>query len=439
MIIKSYEDLDPYFKDFQWVEHRQDQPDLFITGAEFQAHFLYFAGHTPEKRQALIECVEAYNQHYAEHFTWGAYVNEKGKGRYYDIAKMPSIQEAVAKHTHPDDQIEWYCASGERDEAPEYALMTFTNREWEGRILDGSTLTFHVPNQLAFDAAQKRILMSLIQMCIDKLSVYHAIAGFQNVRPFKPIGIGDYALAQGERFWGNYQGADIMERSRIADGIKSIDWLTYLSNTLVQRICEVKTFAKYCEFFDLKPQQQENGFLFQLEDYPQLLPSNLPVLASYYNLNKALRPLRNGAYWSISWDVGNHYKVLDVDASRKWISRLDAPDIFPDRGHYEERKPRKQNIYLESGRSCEIDGVYRYDEQVDLDGQPVSIGIKHREDPINFYKENSTSDYRQHVVLLKGDIAPRFLDFYENAVLKEAKKIKWHLVSEIVRIKEDEA
>ena len=302
-MINSYADLEPYLKDFQWLEHKKDQPSLFIIGAEFQAHFLYFAGHTPEKRKALAECVEAFNQHYAEHFTWGAYVNEKGKGRYYDIAEMPSIQEAIAKNSHPDDQIEWRCASGERDEAPEYMINAFTNRGWEGHILEGSTLTFHVPNQLIFDAEQKKILLALIQMCIDKLGVYHAVAGFQGVLPYKPIGVGDYSLAQGERFWGIYQGADIGERSRIADGIKSIDWLTYISNTLVQRICEVKIFPKYCEHFNVNPQQQREGFLFQLEEFPQLLPSNQPVLDSYYNLNKALRPLRNGAYWSISWDL----------------------------------------------------------------------------------------------------------------------------------------
>jgi hypothetical protein len=34
-------------------------------------------------------------------------------------------------------------------------------------------------------------------------------------------------------------------------------------------------------------------------------------------------------------------------------------------GHYEEREPQKKNIYLESGRPCEIEGIYRYDEQVD--------------------------------------------------------------------------
>ena len=272
--------------------------------------------------------------------------------------------------------------------------------------------------------------MSLIQTCIDKLGVYHAVAGFQGALPYRPMGVGDYSLAQGERFWGIYQGAGIRETSRIQDGIKSIDWLTYINNTLVQRICEPKTFPQYCEHFNLHPQQQEHGFLFQLEDYPQLLPSNLPVLESYFNLNKALRPLRNGSYWSISYDVGNNYKVLDVEASRKWICRLDAPDVFPDRGHYEERATKK-NIYLESGRPCEIEGIYRYDEQVDLDGQPVYVGYADR----NEYKPNDVNDYRQHVVLRKGDIAPRFLEFYDHAILKQAKKIKWHLVYETVKVK----
>ena len=432
-MIKRYADLEPYLKDFQWLEHKKDQPSSFVVGAEFQAHFLYFAGHTPEKRQALAECIEAYNQYYAEHFTWGAYVNEKGKGRYYDITKMPNIREAVSKHTHPDNQIEWRCASGGREEAPEYMISALTNRSWEGHLLFSSSLTFHVPNDRIFNTEQKKILLSLIQLCIDKLDVYHAVAGFHGVLPYKPFGVGDYSLAQGERFWGIYQGADIGERTKIADGIKSIDWLTYISNTLVQRICEVKTFPKYCEHFNVKPQQQKDGFLFQLEEFPQLLPSNQPVLESYFNLNKALRPLRNGAYWSISWDEANNYKVLDVEASRKWIRRLDAPNIFPDRVHYKERKPSQSNIYLETGRPCEIDGIYRYDEQLNLDGQPVSSSEKFESDSINSYEENEIFDYRQHVVLLKGDIAPRFLECFDNMILKQAKKIKWHLVSEIVK------
>ncbi|ELW81353.1 MULTISPECIES: type VI immunity family protein [Acinetobacter] len=435
-MINSYADLEPYLKDFQWSEHRKDQPSLFITGAEFQAHFLYFAGHTPEKRQALIECIEAYNRYFGEHLVWGGYYDDQGEGHYADLddPRMPTIKQVIEKKSHPDDVIEWYCASGEQKEAPEYMISAMTNRGWQGHLLYCSEIKFCVPNKFIFDEEQKNILISLIQMFIDKLGAYHAVAGLQSILPYRPIGVGDYARTQGERFWGIYLGADESETNLIKNGIKSIDWLTYVSHTLIQRICEVKTFPKYCEHFNLQPQQQQEGFLFQLEEFPQLLPSNQPVLDSYYNLNKALRPLRNGAYWAISDDVGYNYKVLDVDESRKWIRRLDAPDIFPDLGHYQERAPAKKNIYLESGRPCEIDGIYRYDEQLDLDGQPMSVGFADR----NHYEINSTDDYRQHVVLLKGDIAPRFLECYDHMILKQAKKIKWHLVSEIVRVKNDQ-
>ncbi|WP_288381130.1 type VI immunity family protein [uncultured Acinetobacter sp.] len=434
--MNSYADLEPYLKDFQWLEHKKDQPSLFITGAEFQAHFLYFAGHSPEKRQALIECIEAYNRYFGEHLVWGGYYDDQGEGHYADLddPRMPTIKQVIEKKSHPDDIIEWYCASGEQKEAPEYMISVMTNRGWQGHLLYCSEIKFCVPNKFIFDEEQKNILISLIQMFIDKLGAYHAVAGLQSILPYRPIAVGDYACTQGERFWGIYLGADESETNLIKNGIKSIDWLTYVSHTLIQRICEVKTFPKYCEHFNLQPQQQQEGFLFQLEEFPQLLPSNQPVLDSYYNLNKALRPLRNGAYWAISDDVGYNYKVLDVDESRKWIRRLDAPDIFPDRGHYQERAPAKKNIYLESGRPCEIDGIYRYDEQLDLDGQPMSVGFADR----NHYEINSTDDYRQHVVLLKGDIAPRFLECYDHMVLKQAKKIKWHLVSEIVRVKNDQ-
>lgn len=97
-----------------------------------------------------MECIEEYIKYYGEHFTWGAYVNEKSKGRYYTIAKMPSIQNVVAKHIHPDDQIEWYCASGERDEAPEYALMVFTNRGWEGRKTEMFNFNFSCTKRIDF-------------------------------------------------------------------------------------------------------------------------------------------------------------------------------------------------------------------------------------------------------------------------------------------------
>lgn len=431
MIIKSYLDLDPYFKDFQWSEARKDQASLFITGAEFQAHFLYFAGHTPQKRKALAECVELFNLHFGDNLEWGGYYDENGEGRYseYKDPEMPTIQKVIAQNNDPDDCIEWYCASGDRAEAPEYMISAMTNRGWEGHNLYCSEIKFCVPNKLIFEPEMKKVLMDMIDTFIEKLGVYHAVAGIQSVLPYRSHGVGDYARLQGERFQGIYLGAGSMERNLIRSGIKSIDWFTYINNTLTQRICSLNVFPKYCELLKVKPIQKAHGFQFLLEEFPQIIPKNDPVPESYFNLNKALRPLRNGAYWAISKDVGNNYKVLDIEASRKWIRRLDAPDLFPDQGRYKEVPPKLKEIYLETGNPCKIAGIYRFDGELDIDGQPVYVGHDNR----NVYVENSTDDYRQHVVLLEGDIAPRFLEFFDHAELKDAKIVKWHLVSEFTK------
>lgn len=431
-MIRSEQDMAPHFNHFQWSAIRENKSNLFVMGAEFQAHFFYFAGHSAEKKKALYECIKEYNQLFGEHFTRCVFTNEKECYRRPSIrsAKMPSLEAFFAMKTQEDDRIEWYCASGERGEAPEYMINAYNNRAWEGHLLQCSTLTFCVPNNLIFDKEKKKILMSLIQTCIQKLGAYYAVAGFQNVMPYDPRDVQQQAFEQAKRFLGIYQGANLFERSSIQDGIKSIDWLTYLSNTLVQRVCEVALFPKYCDNFQLQPQQQENGFLFQLEEFPQLLPSNEVILASYFNLNKALRPLRNGKSLCISLVDRDDCEILNIKQTRAWIRRFDAPDIFPDQGNYTYRRPQNNNIYLESGELCQIDGVYRFDEHLNLDGQPVYVGQEDCDD----IQLNFRYDYRQQVVLLKGDLAPRFLEFSDHAILKKAQIIKWHLISEIVKL-----
>ena len=309
-------------------------------------------------------------------------------------------------------------------------ISAMTNRDWEGHNLYCSEIKFCVPNKLIFEPEMKKVLLDMIDTFIEKLGVYHAVAGIQSVLPYRPQGVGDYARLQAERFLGIYMGADSTERNLIRNGIKSIDWFTYISNTLAQRICSLTMFPKYCELLKVKVQQKPHGFQFLLEEFPQILPQAEPIPDSYFNLNKALRPLRNGAYWAISKDVGKNYKVLDTDATRKWIRRLDAPGIFPDQGYYKEVPPKDKAVYLETGKACKVAGVYRYDDELDIDGKPVHAGHVNRTD----YEENYTSDYRQHVVLLVGDIAPRFLAFFDHAELKEAKTVKWHLVSEIIKV-----
>lgn len=432
MIINSLEDYAKYYKDFQWIENRDnEQPSLMLVGVEFQAHFLYFAGHIPEKRQALAECIEEYQKYFGDHLTWCAYEDKEGSWRdnLLDEADTPSLQQIFQMQPDPDDIIQIYYGSHEPLDAVEYAINATTNRKWQGQLLLSSFVQFKVIADDVFDPEKFKIINDLIRFFIKKLGVYHAVSGFQSNTAYMPKNIGDYALEQSKRFLGIYQGASLSETEAINEGIKSIDWITYVNDTLIQRICDVSDFPKYCKLFNLTPERLDDGYIFQLEKYPQLIPSNEPILESYINLNKALRPLRNGAYKAISHYSSNNLNVLDVSNTRLWIRRFDAPDIYPNQKNYAEKNP-SQTIYLDSGEKCVIDGIYRYDQDTKVDGTPKHVSYSNRDD----YVPNSINDYRQQVVLLKGDLAPRYLDFYDNAVLKEAKKVKWRLVSEIIRV-----
>lgn len=53
--------------DFQYVDSGND---IVILDVGFVATFHFWGGHTPQKRLALAECIEAYKAEYGSQSTW---------------------------------------------------------------------------------------------------------------------------------------------------------------------------------------------------------------------------------------------------------------------------------------------------------------------------------------------------------------------------------
>ena len=145
--------------DFQYVD--SDHNRIVLT-VGFSASFYFWGGHTPEKRQALIECVEAFEAAYRGELKWGCHPDTWKTLRVGD-KRLPSFRDYVMT-LDEDDSVEWYVASGDDDDAAnEYAVSCHTERGWmEGQM---SALYFRVPRALIFEADHQKVLSDLIFFC----------------------------------------------------------------------------------------------------------------------------------------------------------------------------------------------------------------------------------------------------------------------------------
>ena len=101
------------------------------------------------RRNALVECVEAYEQAYGAELTW-AFDVERHKA--VPIDKIPPIRQRVQAMTE-DDQLEWYASSGDDETAACYRISVLTERGWQA--VEMSVLSFSLPREHAY-ALEKR-------------------------------------------------------------------------------------------------------------------------------------------------------------------------------------------------------------------------------------------------------------------------------------------
>ena len=161
---------------------------------------------------------------------------------------------------------------------------------------------------------------------------------------------------------------------------------------------------------------------------PQLLPVDEEIPDSYLKINAITRPMRNGNYGSIGngYDEGIGYQSFNTYFTDLWMRRFDNPRLWRKLPQPIDnrtlRQPLFEPITLMSAQVCEINGRYRYEEEYDhVRGNPVYF-----EEPYS-----RSNDYRQYVVLLKGDVAPYFIKMDRHGHTEEKVSIAWTLVEKL--------
>jgi len=169
----TLEQVEALLPDFQYVDG-----DRIVLTVGFTASFCFWQGHTPAKRQAVVECVEAFEAAYGDNLTWGC-DPDSWETRWLADSKLPRFRDYV-RTLDEDDAIAWYVASGDDDEAANsYSLSCLTERGWmEGQM---SSFRFQVPRSVIFDSAQQKVLSDFIYFCHARLQPFHGQAGFSTI------------------------------------------------------------------------------------------------------------------------------------------------------------------------------------------------------------------------------------------------------------------
>lgn len=423
--MKTLQEIEKYKDEFEYFDESLGDNGLTVLSVHLEACFLFWDGHTKEVRQQLKACIEHYMDLFGDNIEWGF---DPKSWTQKPIDKLPSFQQTLDNNAHVDDSIEWFVASGshkELDEVFDYKLSCLTARGWETQT--PSRLLFRIHRKEFYDTVIHKVIINLFNDCISRLNPYYATMGWSPAYGYDNGRVGIDMLDQTHCFLGLnvYDLGDIMTLNH---GIRSIDWWTYISHELTERVGGIDIFKTQIKEQKITYRDYSNGTLLIAGDMPQLLPADEKIPDSYLKINALTRPMRNGNYDSLGngYDEGIGYQSFNEHFTDLWIRRFDNPRLWRKLPQYVDdkllRQPLIKLVELTSMQTCEVDGRYRYEEEYD----------HVRDHPVYFAEPyERAEDLRQYVILLKGDRAPYFIKMDQHGHIEEKISIVWTLFEKL--------
>lgn len=409
--------MNEYIDDFDYI----DNSDQIVLSVHLEASFYFWDGHTPQIRKNLKDCITQYMMLFGEHITWG--FDPIKDWRQKPFEKLPSFQTVLDKNSHPDDCIEWFVASDTvKDTAfpNHYNLHCLTARAW--KIEDISGFYFRINRADFFDETKHQSILNFFDYCLEKLNPYHALMGWGSAFGYDKDDRDIDILNQAKSFYG-INIYDVWDTVQLHHGMRTIDWYTYISDDLAQRIGGRKILTEQINQHHISHRDYSHGVLLIAGDTPDLLPIEEPISNEYIKINDICRPMRNGNFGSIGagYDNGIGLQGFNTYFTDLWMRRFDNPKLWK---AFPQPKPfiRSQPMILKTNEVCQVSGRYRYEDEYDYN----------RNQKVHVENENSRSnDYRQYVVLKQGDVAPYYLQMDNNGHIIKSVEVNWMLFEEL--------
>lgn len=308
-------------------------PEDYVGAAICVRGTLYFKGsHTPEVREALCQCLDAYEAIAKDHLTW-LWREEPPEGPdKYPYAKAPTMR-AMVKKMGAQDQVSFAYVGGEKPhDASPWMFFASGMREWEAKLgwngLD--SLRFSVPKEIV--EQNPTLFQELFVDFARLLKAEHGHAGFAlnlslpRSEPNEPTEAFMVSKMAGLDAGGSVMIGSWHDKG-IDDHIFGIGWLTAISKAMLDKVgglsrlrseLPANWFAKY---------DYGNGLVIQAGPEPEIAPVELdPKPSIYVLLAMALKDIRLADSDDLHYGSKDGEPRLVGLAAKQWMARFDVPE-----------------------------------------------------------------------------------------------------------------
>lgn len=402
--MSTLEEIENLIPDFQYVEE-----DRIVLTVGIRATFYFWDGHTANKRNALVECVEAYEQDYGSKLSW-AFDAERHK--VIPFTKMRPLSELV-QSMDEDDRVEWYVSSGDDDAVGDYRISALTERGWQNGEM--SVVSFTLPVDHAYVEEKRATLVKLTDLFAKKLSPFHGHVGLAAISTYEQYQYQSDEIDVATRYRGLFIEYPAIDVSHAHKGLKSVDWITFIGKSFAERVGGLTALVNFLRNHSVDLKETPTGIFIMAGPTPNIgkIEDGLPQRMAH--VNALLRPFRDGTSRSMGFGSINGELRFNRCTSDLWIRRLDYPEVWPPASFIGlprvpvGRVPKKR-LQLKTGDVCVVYGRYRHS----------GCGPVQDED-----------DETPQVVLLPKDIAPFWLQLGPHGEYLDREIVKWELVAEL--------
>jgi hypothetical protein len=283
-----------------------------------------------ELRKALVSCIEHYLALAGDRVKLYSFANDRQFRKLKPGERIDSNR--LMAMVNPEEDFEFE-ASAEDEGIAQHWSINVMSSQITFREDEIGYLIAYLPFTILENAPPRSFSKLFLYFC-NALSVEHAYGGMGWVLPFDPSGRRGalHLPTVAEQAW-RFCALDLdnptTTSNHCEDGIKSINWLTAVSNRLLDRIGGANEVVKLAGR-EIESYPYSNGFVFQAGASPQIGDSYQGLIpAAYVALGKALKPLRAAYKDTLLYAPPNYGPVPKGENPNKvftqrWLARFDG-------------------------------------------------------------------------------------------------------------------